>query len=387
MDNLDLELERVIVPQGAKDHSQLQNLDYENSGHRGFASTEQLNATNEKVSTLEGQVQTNASAIQALSEGIDPEKIDGIKDLINYVEEHEVDVVSIQEGIEQNANDIDELEGKVTALEEKPSTPSGEPLVATFNTNNTNVTITVKNLTGATMVDWGDGSPIEDISGRTSYSHTYANKALYVSKFYGSITEVGTSAFETQYSLNHVIIPSHIESIGKSSFKGCNKLRTVQLARYTTAILSEAFYGCIQLNDINLNNIKVIYSSAFYNCRGLTNIIIDQRCAPFTDAFYGCSGLKSITFNGGADFDGSALPFNGCTNLKYVYLFGDKAYVKATGSFPTTAKIIVPYSELEAYKNDERWSTIASQIDAYAMASDIGNINTQLANIIEGEGV
>lgn len=394
MDNLDLELERVIIPEGGKDHSKLQNLDYENSGHTGFASLEQLNATNEKVSTLEEQVQTNASAIQALSEGIDPEKIDGIKDLINYVEEHEVDVVSIQEGIEQNANDIDTLEGKtaeleekVTALEEKPSTPSGEPLVATFNITAANTTVTAQNMQDTSYIDWGDGT-VEEIDYNTKkvFTHTYAYSGTYDAMFYG-LTNMNGQCFENQTRIVSVIIPPRVASIGEYSFSGCTRLSVVQLPQNISSIGQRAFYGCARLNDINLNNIKTLGDSALAQCQSLTNIIIDKKCALSSSVFNACSVLESITFNGGADFN-YALPFNGCPKLKYVYLFGNKATLgAATGSFPATAKVIVPYSELEAYKSDEKWATIASQIDAYAMASDIGNINTQLANIIEGEGV
>lgn len=48
-------------------------------------------------------IQTNTNAIEVLSNGVDPEKVDGVKDLIDYVNTHGTEVTGIK-------NDITELE-------------------------------------------------------------------------------------------------------------------------------------------------------------------------------------------------------------------------------------------------------------------------------------
>ena len=313
MDNLDLELERVIIPQGAKDHSQLQNLDYENSGHRGFASTEQLNATNERVSTLEEQVQTNASAIQALSEGIDPEKIDGLKEVAEYVNEHVEEVIDINE--------------RLTALEEKPSTPSGEPIIAMIGINSENTIITIKNISNAVLIDWGDGTPIEDISSKTEYTHTYTSIAVVYVKIYGGNgqMDIGDYAFYNLSTLYRIIIP-----------------------QFTSISGEYAFYGC-GLAEISLPSVLTkIGRNCFANCTNLTYIKIPKNVSTIM-----------------------ALAFSGCSNLKLVEMENTQPSSRSSNSFPSTTKFIVPYEALEQYKSNASWSAYASQIDSYALVSEL----------------
>ena len=48
---------------------------------------------------LQDQIITNANAIKTLMDGIDPKKVDGVKDLISYVEEHGAEVSGMKEDI------------------------------------------------------------------------------------------------------------------------------------------------------------------------------------------------------------------------------------------------------------------------------------------------
>ena len=60
---------------------------------------------------LQEQITTNANAIELLTEGVDADKVDGVKDLIAYVEEHGAEVTGIKEDIATNAKAIED-EGK-----------------------------------------------------------------------------------------------------------------------------------------------------------------------------------------------------------------------------------------------------------------------------------
>ena len=195
-------------------------------------------------------------------------------------------------------------------------------MVATYNISTANSSAIVKNLTGATMVDWGDGSEIEDISSVTTYKHTYTSTGVFVAKFYGNITELGYETFNSSRWLIDVVVPRSVVKIG-------------------------------------------------------------ERCA------YGCVNLQSIKIGEFVSHFG-ARPFVGATKLKLLEILAlipptSDGWICQSGA--TGPKIIVPHISLEAYKTASDWSDYASQIDAYAMASDIDNINTELTNIIEGEGV
>ena len=59
---------------------------------------------------LQEQITANANAITALTDGIDPDKIDGLTDLVEWAAEHAPEVESIKEDIEANAKAIEDHE-------------------------------------------------------------------------------------------------------------------------------------------------------------------------------------------------------------------------------------------------------------------------------------
>lgn len=84
--------------------------------------TEATNRTNAD-NALSERITANASAITALTNGIDPDKIDGVKELIKYVEDHGPEVEGIhnnistlqgyfEDGAAKKAKDADTLDGK-----------------------------------------------------------------------------------------------------------------------------------------------------------------------------------------------------------------------------------------------------------------------------------
>lgn len=505
MDTLDIKLERIIPVggNGSKVHSELEGLGYEESGHIGFASSQEVSAINERLGnvekdylkgedkvSLQEQIDTNAEAIKVLSEGIDPEKIDGLKEVAEYVNEHVEEVVDINkrlsaveksldsnllseqivlsfeqpsyssdkeieglnigdkatityvigDGEEQTANgvvgeqdgfmalssdgenaillgqydnmdigllvflntsdmatlggssamlitgatnyptivikslskasveyaskeEVEALGERVTALEEGGSEiPSGEPLVATFKIASANTSISVNTIVGATSVDWGDGSAIEDISSATTYTHTYESVGSFVAKFYGVISTV-SATFSGNSSIVSAIIPHSVTDISET-FRNCTSLLEVKIPNTITWIGSYTFQGCTELTNIEIpNSVTSISMRAFSGCTKLSSVKMPQN--------------DSITFGQST--------FYGCTKLTKIELKSTNISNSNNTIFPSTTKIIVPYERLQQYK--QALTNHASQIDAYAMASTIDDINAQLTNIIEGEGV
>lgn len=68
---------------------------------------------------LEEAIATNASAIELLTNGVDAEKVDGVNDLIKYVEEHGTEVTGIKADIKANADAIDVIEADYLKASDK----------------------------------------------------------------------------------------------------------------------------------------------------------------------------------------------------------------------------------------------------------------------------
>lgn len=66
---------------------------------------------------LQSQIDTNAGAIELLTNGVDAEKVDGVNDLIKYVEEHGAEVTGMKEDISENAAAIAAEAEKVATLQ------------------------------------------------------------------------------------------------------------------------------------------------------------------------------------------------------------------------------------------------------------------------------
>lgn len=74
---------------------------------------------------LQDQITANANAIEVLTEGIDAEKVDGVKDLIDYVEKHGPEVTGMKEDIADNAEAIEGVAGRVDTLESEMDAVEG----------------------------------------------------------------------------------------------------------------------------------------------------------------------------------------------------------------------------------------------------------------------
>lgn len=68
---------------------------------------------------LQGNINTLTGVVETLRDGVDAEKVDGVIDLINYVEEHGSEVTGMREDIAGNAEAIEGVAGRVTTAEGK----------------------------------------------------------------------------------------------------------------------------------------------------------------------------------------------------------------------------------------------------------------------------
>lgn len=74
---------------------------------------------------LQGNINTVSAAVERLTNGVSPEEIDGVNDLIQYVKDHGTEVTGMQGDIAQNAEDIAGVAGRMTTAEGKITAVEG----------------------------------------------------------------------------------------------------------------------------------------------------------------------------------------------------------------------------------------------------------------------
>lgn len=102
------------IQENAYDDTELRGLVQDNAD--AISALEQSHADDKAA--LEVSIKSNADAITLLTNGVDSETIDGVNDLIAYVNEHGAEVTQIKADIKTNADDIDALEGRMDSAEE-----------------------------------------------------------------------------------------------------------------------------------------------------------------------------------------------------------------------------------------------------------------------------
>ncbi len=171
----------------------------------------------------------------------------------------------------------------------------------------------------------------------------------------GSVTTIGSSAFEDCSGLTSITIPDSVSSIGDYAFSGCTGLTSIIIPDSVTSISNGAFSGCSGLTSITIpDSVTSIGFSAFRDCSGLTSITLPfigekkngsgsthfghffsvftysyhDSCVPKSlktviitggssigdHAFYGCKGLTSITIPNSVSSIGDHA-FYGCKGL------------------------------------------------------------------------
>ena len=151
----------------------------------------------------------------------------------------------------------------------------------------------------------------------------------------GSVTSIGSSAFENCSLLTSITIPDSVTSIGSYAFYNCSGLTNVLFGENSqlTSIGSYAFYNCSGLTSIVISDsVTSIGYRAFYNCSGLTSIEIPSSVTSIGDrAFENCSSLTSITIPDSVTSIGN-YAFYGCSSLTNVTFENTSGWWVSTSS-------------------------------------------------------
>ncbi len=111
----------------------------------------------------------------------------------------------------------------------------------------------------------------------------------------GSVTVIGSDAFDGCIVLNNIIIPDSVTTIGSSAFNGCTNLTNIVIPDSVTTIGSSAFANCESLENVVMSN-NIVFVGYRSFCRtSISNIILPDSLETIDDgAFDYCYKLTSI---------------------------------------------------------------------------------------------
>ncbi len=123
------------------------------------------------------------------------------------------------------------------------------------------------------------------------------------------ITNIPSSAFQSNTTITNVLIPQSVKIIKSSAFDNCIALTTLVIPNCVTEIKTSAFDGCSGLTSVLIGSgVTNIETYAFTGLNSLTNIVIDEN----NSTFY-CSGnciIKKSNNELVAGFNISIIPNN-----------------------------------------------------------------------------
>lgn len=151
-------------------------------------------------------------------------------------------------------------------------------------------------------------------------------------------------------------IPDSVTTIGNNAFSGCEAFTNFTMPKGVISVKNGVFAGCKNLESVVItSNVKTLGNVVFSNCSNLKNITIENGVTEFGVAlFRNCTSLESITipesvttiklyYNDSGKEEDKALPFNGCTSLKEIYIdqYESASQLKPSDwELPDTVKVI-----------------------------------------------
>ncbi len=208
----------------------------------------------------------------------------------------------------------------------------------------------------------------------------------------GKVKLIGNYCFRNCTNLKSISFPDSVTTIGNYCFDGCSELGEVEFGKGLETLWQYVFRNCSKIETLDFSETKLKWigtSSAtskpsastngytFQGCTNLSQVLLPETVVSISAyVFKDCKNLKNIeipsavTVIGNNCFDGSgienvALPaslandglgtkvFNGCSNLKTVYVHGFEPKKAVTADMFTGCKDFTIYTDLsaEAFKS------------------------------------
>ena len=124
---------------------------------------------------------------------------------------------------------------------------------------------------GDVIIDWGDGTQSTVNNPTYPLSHTYTDgKSEHSIVFYGTVTSLGKSCFDSCTGLTSVTIPSSVTSLGEFCFDSCIGLTSVTIPSSVTSLGKFCFDSCTGLTSVTIpSSVTSLGFDCFYMCTSL----------------------------------------------------------------------------------------------------------------------
>ena len=246
---------------------------------------------------------------------------------------------------------------------------------------------------GTVIVDWGDGTTPDTLTGTSTSviqytpTHNYTSPGSYVisltvngtcgflgsyigndycyllkysttadtrNRYYqnaitkieigDSVTSIGNYTFQNCYSLISVTIPDSVTSIENNLFSGCESLISVTIPDSVTSIGGYAFDGCCSITSVIIpDSVTGIGENAFGACYSLISVTIPDSVTSIGGYAFGCcESLISVTIPDSVTSIENEL-FSGCyllTSLIIPNRVTSIGYEAFSGCYSLTSVII-----------------------------------------------
>ena len=260
-------------------------------------------------------------------------------------------------------------------------------------------------ISGTAVIDWGDNSGTETVTGTSTTVNTLSNNHTYSAigsyeititvtgmlsllgdTTYGAIirlpstitvsnaqqttaiasilkkveignniVRLGAYCFYNCYGLETVTIPENVTSIAGNSFRACFSLRSLVVPRNVTSLETYTFYSAASLKMLSLPaGISTVGTYALSYCYQLnySPTFLYRVSSVSANALYNCSCLTSITI-GSTVTSIATNAFANCYGMREIHFKGDTpptlVSANSFASLPTFCKIYVPSGKLSAY--------------------------------------
>lgn len=146
----------------------------------------------------------------------------------------------------------------------------------------------------------------------------------------GSVSSIGTSAFEGCKALKTVTIPSTVTSIGAGAFAGCTALKSISITSRMTEIPDRMFMNCSALSNFTIPNyVQKIGDNAFSGCTSLQTVTFPTTLTTIgASAFENCVALTSPVLPNKKLTTIEQAAFKGCTSIVTVFIPNSVVRVK-----------------------------------------------------------
>lgn len=147
-------------------------------------------------------------------------------------------------------------------------------------------------------------------------SGAFARSGLTSVEIPGSATSIGQNAFGSCTNLASVAMLDGVVTIGPLAFSQCENLTSVEMPGSVTSIGQSAFTNCFELPSIEIpNSVTSIGQSAFAGCTKLESVVIPNSITAIEmGTFLSCYSLASVTIPNSVTSIG-VIAFRDCRSL------------------------------------------------------------------------